>query len=48
MTGLNPGSANGARPRPALLAAGPDPASDQDVNDMRSGSGSCACRRNQQ
>ena len=32
MTGLNPSSANGARPRPALLAASPDPASDQGVH----------------
>ena len=29
MTGLSPGSANGVRPRPALPAAGPDPAPDQ-------------------
>jgi hypothetical protein len=27
MTGLNPSSANGARPRPALLVAGQEPAS---------------------
>jgi GTP cyclohydrolase I len=32
MTGLNPSSVNGARPRPALLVAGPDPASDQGVH----------------
>jgi len=111
MTGLNLSSADGARPRPALLVAGQDPASDEAVpvanrdgerrgvdldaaeraaadflsalgidldreerratpsrmarayaellaarpfrlttfpNDVRSGSGSCACRRNQQ
>jgi len=111
MTGLTPDSADGARPRPALLVTGQDPASDKAVpvvnrdgmrhgadldtaertaadfltalgidldreerrvtpartarvyaellaarpfrlttfpNDVRSGSGSCACRRNQQ
>jgi GTP cyclohydrolase I len=32
MTGLNPSSANGARPPTVLLAAGPDPASDQGVH----------------
>ena len=111
MAGLNPSSADGARPRPALLVANEDPASDEAVpvvnrngmrrgvdpdaveraaadflaalgidldreerratptrmarayaellaarpfrlttfpNDVRSGSGSCACRRNQQ
>jgi GTP cyclohydrolase I len=31
MTGLNPSSANGARPRPALLVAGLDPAADEAV-----------------
>ena len=111
MAGLNPSSADGARPRPALLVVNEDPASDEAVpvvnrngmrrgvdpdaveraaadflaapgidldreerrptpartarvyaellaarpfrlttfpNDVRSGSGSCACRRNQQ
>jgi hypothetical protein len=93
MAGLNPSSADGARPRPALLVANEDPASDEAVpvvnrdgmrrgvdldaverratlarmarayaellaarpfrlttfpNDVRSGSGSCACQRNQQ
>jgi GTP cyclohydrolase I len=32
MTGLSPGPAGRARPRPALLVAGPDPASDRDVH----------------
>src|SRR4029077_10322917 len=39
MTGLNPSSSNGARPRPALLVAGPDPAPDQGMHPALSQAG---------
>jgi hypothetical protein len=58
MTGLNPSSADGARPRPALLARMARAYAELLAarpfrltifpNDVRSGSDSCACRRNQQ